>query len=532
MTPSEMVGDSLPDEHRLATLIASHCDADLSENECAELATALLSSEDARGRFIEELSVHGWLEMEMPAQQGVFDHIRSTDQASTLLYDSEQASVLPRHLLGGNTLALAAAACLLLSATVASLLLWRGGADPLASDPRVIAASQTSTTDSLNTATDAIAQACPVEGSCDWRFDRQNLDDGEQDSFERTVRAGDTLRVTQGRLRLVFAHGTEVDLQAPALYEVGSAMRTRLFRGRATVNVAEGAEGFTIDTPGASVIDLGTKFGVEVDDEGQTDVVVFQGMVDVSMARDLGEGQGAGLDTKRLFGGGAMHINRRGTASRIYCLPSDRFSNGGELAASLTREPLITAVSDNLKRRETWNFYEIVSGGMREDCKAFVDREHHEWNGIDEAGMPSYLLDGDYVRTFNDDKVAGQIVIDIELRAPTQLYVLWDNRVEPPSWLVRDFEPTGDSIGVDEGDHIFPTDTPVFRKRAENNREQSVVQRGPAGEGPGQSIDAHHSVWRRVVERPGTVTLGSLETKLLAINMYGIVATPLDVASR
>lgn len=522
MTSSSRDNARPPDERRLRALIASHCDADLSEEERDELTAMLLASEEARDRFLQELSVHGWLELEVPAQQGVSDHVRTTGSAPTLAVPRSRPSAPSDQPSGGRTFVSAAAASLILAATAASLLsVFWGGIDSSSGTPAVVAV------ESPVADGGAIVQAYPVEDGCTWRFDKQSLDDGEQDRLEGSICAGDTVRVTEGRLRLVFAHGTEVDLQAPALYEVGTAMRTRLFRGRATVNVAEGAEGFTIDTPGASVIDLGTKFGVEVDDEGQTDVVVFKGMVDVSMARDLGDGRGAGLDTKRLFGGGAMHINRRGTASRIYCLPSDRFSHRDELATPLTREPLITAVSDNLNRRETWNFYEIVSGGMGEDSKAFVDRENHEWNGIDEAGMPDYLRGGDYVRTFNDDKVAGQIEIKVELRAPAQLYILWDERVEPPSWLVRDFTRMDDSIGVDEGDHVFPTDTVVFAHKAAHT-SPSVLLRGPSGVGPGRSIDAQHSIWRRVVSRPGTVKLGSLETKKLAINMYGIVATPLD----
>ena len=486
----------------------------------------LLASEDARDQFLQELGVHGWLEVEMPARQDVSEHICTTSLETTPSVTLDHTLPTPRRIPGAGFLALAVAASFLVIVVTASLV-GPGDADRPLSGPELAANHHPSPVDD-----DAIAQASPLGDTCEWRFARRDLDDGIENRSEHSVRAGDTLQVTQGRLRLVFDHGTEVNLQAPAQYEVGSAMRTRLFRGRATVNVAEGAEGFTIDTPGASVIDLGTEFGVEVDNEGQTDVVVFQGVVDVAIARNLGEGEGAKLDTQRLFGGGAMHINRHGTASRISCLPSDRFLQDEEHAAPSAREPLIVAVSDNLSRRETWSFYEIVSGGMREDAKAFIDRRHHEWNGIDDAGMPEYLLGGDYVRTFNDDKVVGQIQIHVELSAPAQLYVLWCDRIPPPSWLVRDFVKTGDSIGVDEGDHVFPKDTVVFPKGATVSPEQTVVRRGPSGIGPGKSIDARHSVWRRVVKQPGAVKLGALETKKLAINMYGIVATPLSEANQ
>lgn len=526
MTPSS-IGDgcSLPDKRRLRTLIGAHCDANLSEDEFDELAAMLLASEDARGQFLEELSVHGWLENEVPARRDVSEHIRTSSSMPAAPVASDRPLVAYQRTPSTRILGYAVAASLVLAVAAASFVGWTAD-ERLGSSSDDVAQLSPVAKDSL------IAQASPVGEGCNWRLVSQSRKRGEgEDRSEHSVRAGDTLRVTRGRLRLDFDHGTQVDLQAPALYEVGSAMRTRLYRGRATVKVAEGAEGFTIDTPGASVIDLGTEFGVEVDSEGQTDVVVFEGMVDVSIARDLGGDEGAELDRKRLFGGGAMHINRQGTASRISWLPSDRFTHGEQRAEPSSRKPLITSVSDNLNRRETWSFYEIVSGGMREDSKAFVDRQHHEWNGVEQSGMPEYLLGGDYVRTFNDDKVAGQIEIEVELSAPAQLYVLWCDRIPAPAWLVRDFEQTGDYIGVDEGDHVFPEESVVFRGATAVSAEHSIVRRGPSGIGPGKSIDARHSVWRRVVKHPGTVRLGALETKKLAINMYGIVATPLSGAS-
>ena len=61
-------------------------------------------------------------------------------------------------------------------------------------------------------------------------------------------------------------------------------------------------------------------------------------------------------------------------------------------------------------------YYEIVPGGMREDAVAFVDRDY-QWNGVDAKGIPSYLVGGDYVKTFNDDKVAQNLVITVTLDA-------------------------------------------------------------------------------------------------------------------
>ena len=79
----------------------------------------------------------------------------------------------------------------------------------------------------------------------------------------------------------------------------------------------------------------------------------------------------------------------------------------------------------------------------------FVDRPH-EWNGLTESGMPSYLVGADYVKSFNDDKVAEDLRITVKTTAPVTLYVLLDLRVYPPAWLTEAFTDTGDQIGIDE----------------------------------------------------------------------------------
>ena len=66
-------------------------------------------------------------------------------------------------------------------------------------------------------------------------------------------------------------------------------------------------------------------------------------------------------------------------------------------------------------------------------------------------GIPSYLLGGDYVKTFNDDKLNREVEIQVTLDRPAVLYVLLDKRSPVPDWLREDFFNTGDEIGIDGG---------------------------------------------------------------------------------
>ena len=157
---------------------------------------------------------------------------------------------------------------------------------------------------------------------------------------------------------------------------------------------------------------------------------------------------------------------------------------------------------------------------MREDAKAFVDRPH-EWNGIHTSGMPAYLLGGDYVKTFNDDKVADELGIEIHLTKPATLYVLLDERVSPPDWLLESFENTGDQIGVDEA-HMLSKDSNDYAP-------------GELRIGAGSGVNRKHSIWRLVVQQGGVVSMGangplldeSPEGVRSKANMYGVVAVPL-----
>ncbi|MEM7475568.1 MAG: FecR family protein [Planctomycetota bacterium] len=101
------------------------------------------------------------------------------------------------------------------------------------------------------------------------------------------LQAGDrlgaqTIQLDSGFVRLTFEDGVEVTLQGPAEYELVAAGQTNLKSGLLTATVPSGAEGFTVDTPDAEVVDLGTSFGIDLRENGISHVSVFEGEVEVS----------------------------------------------------------------------------------------------------------------------------------------------------------------------------------------------------------------------------------------------------------
>jgi hypothetical protein len=91
-------------------------------------------------------------------------------------------------------------------------------------------------------------------------------------------------------LEITYDTGATVILQGPATYEVESTNGGFVSVGKLTGKVEEkAAKGFVVRTPTATVTDLGTEFGVEVDQKGITTSYVFRGVVRVDSLADNGE---------------------------------------------------------------------------------------------------------------------------------------------------------------------------------------------------------------------------------------------------
>ena len=100
------------------------------------------------------------------------------------------------------------------------------------------------------------------------------------------------LNLEVGLARLDFRNGATVTLQGPAEFEILSADKTILSSGILTASIPESAVEFEVVTPTMDVVDLGTAFGVSVGTDGETDVCVFEGEVEVTRS--------GGADTSQL----------------------------------------------------------------------------------------------------------------------------------------------------------------------------------------------------------------------------------------
>jgi len=94
-----------------------------------------------------------------------------------------------------------------------------------------------------------------------------------------------TMKLVEGYARITFNEGANVILQAPCRIDLQDAHKAFLESGKLSAEVPVQARGFKINTPSASITDLGTEFGVRVAEDGTSDIYVFKGKVSLLAGR-------------------------------------------------------------------------------------------------------------------------------------------------------------------------------------------------------------------------------------------------------
>jgi hypothetical protein len=94
------------------------------------------------------------------------------------------------------------------------------------------------------------------------------------------LQAGSELQLEKGIAQITYSNRAVVLLEGPASFTVDSPNSGFLSRGKLTARAdSEQSRQFTILTPNARFVDLGTEFGVMIDDKGRSAVAVFAGKV-------------------------------------------------------------------------------------------------------------------------------------------------------------------------------------------------------------------------------------------------------------
>ena len=263
------------------------------------------------------------------------------------------------------------------------------------------------------------------------------------DGFDRSPRIGERLtlsklRLHSGSLEVLLNTGVRVAFIAPVEAEFISDMRLHLHEGRISADVGERGKGFTVVTDAGEVIDLGTRFGVEADRNGESRVAVFSGAVELhpntsSSARNV----------VTLTEGEALRFTARGGLRRWQqvAMAVDRAGLSGT-----SHSEIISDVRDNLGEGELRPFYGVIANGMKSGALAFTDKPNPVWMKLPDREFPRELEGADLVRTYFRFKRKKDYELTLSLSAPAEVFVLLVTPGDAPSWLEERFQQTGSKL--------------------------------------------------------------------------------------
>jgi Concanavalin A-like lectin/glucanases superfamily/FecR protein len=160
------------------------------------------------------------------------------------------------------------------------------------------------------------------------------------------------LHLKAGVAQLEFYNGAIVILQGPADLRLVSRREAYCAQGKLRTTVPPPAQGFTIRSPKADLVDRGTEFGLQVDAGERTEVHVFEGKVELydpgsdpgaAPHQDLTTGQGVRVDgpgvVRPIPPNPAAFLTARQLAARAVSEIEQRHKEWLAASAALRRDP-------------------------------------------------------------------------------------------------------------------------------------------------------------------------------------------------
>lgn len=101
---------------------------------------------------------------------------------------------------------------------------------------------------------------------------------------------GSAYYIQSGSLALRFENGAAITLRGPVGFTIRNEMELFVSHGSVAADIPKSAHGFTILTPNAAFVDLGTKFSLNVSEDGDptSDLYVREGLVIANLLGDNG----------------------------------------------------------------------------------------------------------------------------------------------------------------------------------------------------------------------------------------------------
>lgn len=156
------------------------------------------------------------------------------------------------------------------------------------------------------------ALICKISDALDARWAANTL----KPKIGDTLKTGE-LRLETGVVELTYFSGAQVAVEGPAQFKLSGLNSLELQSGKLSAEISRRARGFSVKTPSADLVDLGTRFGVTVNSSQASEVDVFQGRVELTAP-------GNGGTKWQLTPGRGMIVDAKG-AVEVTALPEAAF---------------------------------------------------------------------------------------------------------------------------------------------------------------------------------------------------------------
>ena len=260
----------------MGLLGAALCDGHITSTETRRLEELACQSKEARRFLMRYIQLHGELHWDNAADTRVegsypIEQMFDTDISRQSVIPTSDRSAEPavRRRFRPRTIVAVAAAAALILAVLSIRLLERNGDHVVQSGPPPVR---------------GVARLGATSGA-------QWVMPGRDTAIPTGAKlvADRRLELSRGLAEINFNSGAGMILEGPAVFEPTSENRGFLRSGKLAANVPAGAAGFSVRTPSAMIVDLGTEFGVAVEDDGTSEVQVFSGIVEISPANIEGD---------------------------------------------------------------------------------------------------------------------------------------------------------------------------------------------------------------------------------------------------
>ncbi len=260
--------------------IESYLSNELSASARQQVGHALKNDEELRSRFLQQLQIDMALgvllsnEEEVSFEDSVMARLKaegagdSHDFAKSVLTEivEERDGVIPLQWPDLIKAGLISAAASIVLMFALQGIIFREGNSP---DGGEAAASE------------APAYVARLEKSWDLELSSGMDDSMREDGWLNTG----LFEIESGEALLAFNSGATVTVEGPASLRIETRNRVFLHSGKLTADVPPAATGFTVNTERMNIVDIGTRFGISVSENGDADLHVMEGEVEASRAR-------------------------------------------------------------------------------------------------------------------------------------------------------------------------------------------------------------------------------------------------------